>query len=168
MAGWSPADLVNTAARLQSVAVPGTVLVGEATYRAASGANRFEPVGEQRQGQDRARPGLAGPGRRRASGRLRPQRDDRAAVRRSRRGATRAPGSTSTRPNAKASLALSPSWARPASARAGSPGSSRSTSMASSRRSSGMRAGRPRMATASATGRSPRSSAAGPASAEFG
>ncbi|MFL5674927.1 MAG: AAA family ATPase, partial [Chloroflexota bacterium] len=40
-------DLVNTAGRLQSVAAPGTVLVGEATYRAASGAIAFEPVGER-------------------------------------------------------------------------------------------------------------------------
>jgi class 3 adenylate cyclase/tetratricopeptide (TPR) repeat protein len=40
-------DLVNTASRLQSVATPGTVFVGEATYRAASSAVAFEPVGEQ-------------------------------------------------------------------------------------------------------------------------
>ncbi len=40
-------DLVNTASRLQSVAAPGTVLVGEATQRAASGAIVFEPVGDQ-------------------------------------------------------------------------------------------------------------------------
>jgi len=33
-------DMVNTAARLQSVAPPGAVLVGEATYRAASRATR--------------------------------------------------------------------------------------------------------------------------------
>ncbi|MGH2556535.1 MAG: ATP-binding protein, partial [Actinomycetota bacterium] len=39
-------DLVNTASRLQSVAPPGTVLVGEATMRAASGAIAFEPAGE--------------------------------------------------------------------------------------------------------------------------
>jgi len=40
-------DLVNTASRLQSVAEPGTVLVGESTYRATSGSIAFEPAGEQ-------------------------------------------------------------------------------------------------------------------------
>ena len=40
-------DMVNTAARLQSVAPPGSVLVGEATYRAASRAITFEQAGEQ-------------------------------------------------------------------------------------------------------------------------
>ena len=40
-------DLVNTAARLQSAAAPGQVLVGESTMRAASAAIAFEPAGEQ-------------------------------------------------------------------------------------------------------------------------
>jgi len=40
-------DMVNTASRLQSAAAPGTVLVGEATFRAASTAIAFEPAGEQ-------------------------------------------------------------------------------------------------------------------------
>jgi class 3 adenylate cyclase/tetratricopeptide (TPR) repeat protein len=40
-------DLVNTASRLQAVAEPGTVLVGEATRRAAATAIAFEPAGEQ-------------------------------------------------------------------------------------------------------------------------
>jgi class 3 adenylate cyclase len=44
--GMVAGDLVNTASRLQSVAAPGTVLVGEATHRAASGAIDFEPAGE--------------------------------------------------------------------------------------------------------------------------
>jgi tetratricopeptide (TPR) repeat protein len=39
-------DLVNTAARLQSVAPPDSVLVGEATMNAASAAITFEPVGD--------------------------------------------------------------------------------------------------------------------------
>ena len=45
--GMVAGDLVNTAARLQSVAPPGTVLVGDATYQAASEAIAFEPAGEQ-------------------------------------------------------------------------------------------------------------------------
>ncbi len=45
--GMVAGDLVNTASRLQSVAAPGTVLVGEATQRAASAAIAFEAAGEQ-------------------------------------------------------------------------------------------------------------------------
>jgi len=45
--GMVAGDLVNTASRLQSVAPPGAVLVGESTFHAASGAIRFEPAGEQ-------------------------------------------------------------------------------------------------------------------------
>jgi class 3 adenylate cyclase/tetratricopeptide (TPR) repeat protein len=45
--GMVAGDLVNTASRLQSVAPPGTVLVGEATQRAASQAIAFEEAGEQ-------------------------------------------------------------------------------------------------------------------------
>ena len=45
--GLVAGDLVNTASRLQSVAAPGTVLVGEATQRAASRSVTFEEAGEQ-------------------------------------------------------------------------------------------------------------------------
>ena len=45
--GMVAGDLVNTASRLQSVASPGTVLVGGATQRAASAAIAFEEAGEQ-------------------------------------------------------------------------------------------------------------------------
>ena len=44
--GMVAGDLVNTAARLQGVAEPGTVLVGEATRRAAESAIVFEPIGD--------------------------------------------------------------------------------------------------------------------------
>ena len=44
--GMVAGDLVNTAARLQGVAEPGTVLVGEATRRAAERAIVFEPIGD--------------------------------------------------------------------------------------------------------------------------
>ena len=45
--GMVAGDIVNTASRLQSVAPPGSVLVGEATYRAANAAIAFEPAGDQ-------------------------------------------------------------------------------------------------------------------------
>jgi class 3 adenylate cyclase/tetratricopeptide (TPR) repeat protein len=45
--GMVAGDLVNTAARLQSVAPPGSVLVGESTMHAAQAAVAFEPAGEQ-------------------------------------------------------------------------------------------------------------------------
>ncbi len=39
-------DLVNTASRLQAAAVPGSVLVGEATYRSTAEGIAYEPAGE--------------------------------------------------------------------------------------------------------------------------
>jgi class 3 adenylate cyclase/tetratricopeptide (TPR) repeat protein len=45
--GMVAGDLVNTASRLQSVAPPGTVLVGEATMQSSAGAIAFEPAGDQ-------------------------------------------------------------------------------------------------------------------------
>src|SRR5262249_61827580 len=44
--GMVAGDLVNTASRVQSVADPGTVLVGEATRRATERAIVYEAAGE--------------------------------------------------------------------------------------------------------------------------
>ncbi|HEY5520564.1 MAG TPA: adenylate/guanylate cyclase domain-containing protein [Candidatus Limnocylindrales bacterium] len=44
--GMVAGDIVNTAALLQSVAPPGSVLVGESTYRATGDAVAFEQAGE--------------------------------------------------------------------------------------------------------------------------
>jgi class 3 adenylate cyclase/tetratricopeptide (TPR) repeat protein len=44
--GMVAGDLVNTASRLQSVAPPGGVLVGEATQQASNGSIAYEPAGE--------------------------------------------------------------------------------------------------------------------------
>jgi class 3 adenylate cyclase/tetratricopeptide (TPR) repeat protein len=45
--GLVAGDLVNTASRLQSIAPPGIVLVGESTYLGANRAITFEPAGDQ-------------------------------------------------------------------------------------------------------------------------
>ncbi len=44
--GMVAGDLVNTASRLQSLAPPGAVLVGDATHRATSGAIAYEEAGQ--------------------------------------------------------------------------------------------------------------------------
>ena len=44
--GMVAGDLVNTASRIQSVAEPGSVFVGEATRRATEQAVAYEPAGE--------------------------------------------------------------------------------------------------------------------------
>jgi class 3 adenylate cyclase/tetratricopeptide (TPR) repeat protein len=77
--GMVAGDLVNTAARLQSVAEPDTVLVGESTMRAAERGIAFEAVGEQQlRGRELALPAwralrlIAGVGGRLAQDELEP------------------------------------------------------------------------------------------------
>ena len=45
--GMVAGDLVNTASRVQSIAPPGAVLVGEATRQATERSIVFEPAGDQ-------------------------------------------------------------------------------------------------------------------------
>ena len=91
--GMVAGDLVNTAARLQSVAQPGTVLVGEATQRAPSAAIAFEEAGEQvLKGKQAPVAGLACAAGRGPAWRPGPLGPARAAVRRSRGGAPPAQG----------------------------------------------------------------------------
>ena len=54
--GLVAGDIVNTGVAPESVAAPGTVLVGEQTEQAANSAIAFEPAGEQGQGQGRRVP----------------------------------------------------------------------------------------------------------------
>ena len=44
--GMVAGDLVNTASRIQSVAEPGSVFVGDSTRRATEQAVAYEPAGE--------------------------------------------------------------------------------------------------------------------------
>ncbi len=44
--GMVAGDLVNTASRLQAVAAPGTILVGQSTREATSGSIAYEPAGD--------------------------------------------------------------------------------------------------------------------------
>ena len=63
--GMVAGDLVNTASRVQSVAEPGTVFVGESTRRATEQAIAYEDAGHVRaQGQGRADAALARAARR--------------------------------------------------------------------------------------------------------
>ena len=59
--GMVAGDLVNTASRVQSVADPGSVLVGEATRRATEAAIVYEEAGPRAEGEGRARGTSGGP-----------------------------------------------------------------------------------------------------------
>ena len=154
--GMVAGDLVNTASRLQSVAAPGTVLVGEATERAASGAIVFEEAGEQ---VLKGKAGPVPPGAHSALSRSAVGGTGVTPSRRRSSAGTRSSASSRTcsrRPAGSAGRASSASSGRVGSGRPDSRGSSSSTSTASSTASGGTRdAARP-TATASRSGRSAR------------
>ena len=82
--GMVTGDMVNTAARLQSAAAPGTVLVGAATRLSTESAIAYEAAGDQvLKGKEDAGPGLAGDPRPRRARRRPAVRGAGAAVRRS-------------------------------------------------------------------------------------
>ena len=154
-------DIVNTAARLQAVALPAPCSSARPPgTRPVAGSPSRRPASSA-QGQGGAGPRVAGAaGRGRASA-------ARAAPRRSRRRSWAATTSCacsrtcSTRRRASAASASCRSSARRASARAGSPGSSRSTSTVSSSTCAGTGAGHRPTARASPSGHSARWSGAG-------
>jgi class 3 adenylate cyclase len=53
--GMVAGDIVNTASRVQSVAEPGSVFVGEGTRRATEGTVVYEPAGSSSSRARRAR-----------------------------------------------------------------------------------------------------------------
>ena len=161
--GMVAGDLVNTASRLQSVAAPGTVLVGERTRDASGAAIRFEPAGPQAlKGKDapvaawRALRAVGDSRGMPATEALEAPFVGRADELRLLKETYHATGRERTR-------ALVSLVARPASARAGWRGSSRPTSTAWSRPFAGTEDVRPPTARESPSGRLGRWSAGGPA-----
>ena len=154
--GMVAGDLVNTASRIQALAEPGTVLVGEATRRATEQTVAYEDAGaHELKGKVGPDPALA-----RAAGRLRRSRraevaGPRGAVRRAATASCARSRISSTPAPTRAGRTSSRSPASPGSASRGWAGSSTSTSTGSPRRRTGTAAAVSPTARASPTGRSP-------------
>ena len=149
-------DLVNTASRVQSVAEPGTVFVGESTRRATEQTIVYEEAGSfELKGKEGLTP--LWKALRVVSGlpRLAQVARARGAVRRPRPRAAADQGSLPRLRRGAARRTSSRSPASPASASRGSAGSSTSTSTASPRPSTGTAGAASPTARASPTGRSP-------------
>ena len=138
--GMVAGDIVNTASRLQSAAAPGTVLVGEATHRAAAARSPSRRPGSRRSRARRlpCRHGAHSVSSPSSAGATDPRRwRPRSSAATTSCACSR---TSSTRPGANAGPGSSRSSARPASARAGLAGSSRNTPTASSTPPPGMSA----------------------------